>query len=99
MIIPPLHPLAGATKFGVIELGHAAVTANHRLEHAHHGVSAEPMSLGYLFDQLLAGGAEYSHGDPLMFLPTPGSTSRSAICSVPEGAIQRESRKLGNVAG
>ncbi|MFM0125670.1 hypothetical protein P0D73_43695 [Paraburkholderia sp. RL18-101-BIB-B] len=55
-----------STKFGVIELGHAAVTANHRLQHAHHGVRAEAMSLGYFFDQLLAGGGKFSHGDPLI---------------------------------
>src|SRR5258708_35345768 len=62
----PLHPLAGATKFGVIELGHAAVTANHRLQQAQHGIRAEPMSLGYFFDQLLAGGGESSLGHPLI---------------------------------
>jgi hypothetical protein len=52
------------------------------------------MSLGYFFDQLLAGGGEFSHGDPLM-----GYINCSAACSVPDGAIQRGSRKLGNVAG
>jgi hypothetical protein len=57
------------------------------------------MSLSYFFDQLLAGGGEFSHGDPLMFLPTPGYINRSAACSVPDGAIQRGKRKLGNVAG
>ena len=94
----PPHPLAGATKFGVIELGHAAVTANHRLQHAHHGVRAEPMSLGYFFDQLLAGGGKLSHGDP----PIVSSDIDYINCSAPAqcraGQFSEETRKSGNVA-
>jgi len=68
----------------MIELGHTAVTANHRLQHAHHGIRAEPMSLGHFFDQLLAGGGEFSHGDLLKVFPYTGlyKPRRRADCLI-----------------
>lgn len=58
-----LHPLAGATEFGVIELGHAAVAVDYRFQHAHHGIGAKTVSSSDIVDYLLAGRGELSHGD------------------------------------
>jgi hypothetical protein len=55
------HPLAGAAEFGVIELGHAAVTGDHGFEHARYGIRTEAVPLRQIVDRLLAGGGEWSH--------------------------------------
>jgi hypothetical protein len=78
----------------VIELGHAAVTTNHGLQHAHHGIRAEPMSLGNFFDQLLAGGGEFSHGDPLMVSPDTGLYKPQRCLLVPGGAYSARIAKI-----
>ena len=40
------HPLARTTEFGMGELRHAAVTVDHRFEHARDGVWTETIPLG-----------------------------------------------------
>ncbi|WP_374703276.1 hypothetical protein [Cupriavidus pauculus] len=48
----------------MIELGHAAMTANHGLQHIHHGICAEAMPLGDFVNDLLPSGRKFSHDDP-----------------------------------
>jgi hypothetical protein len=40
------HPLTGAAEVWMAELRHGAVTVDHRLQHAQHGIRTEAMPLG-----------------------------------------------------
>jgi diacylglycerol kinase len=52
---PAAHPLAGAAEVWMVELRHAAVTVDHRLQHAQHGIGTEAVPLGQVINHLLAG--------------------------------------------
>ena len=41
-----LHPLSSAAKFGMIELGHGAVSIDESLQHAHDRLCADLILLG-----------------------------------------------------
>ena len=49
-----LHPLAGAAKLGVVELGRGAITVAYGKQHVGHGILAEVVTLGKIIDNLLA---------------------------------------------
>jgi hypothetical protein len=55
------HPLTGAGELGMVELGHAAVAVDHRLEHAHRRVETEAVALRDAVDEVMAGGSKLSH--------------------------------------
>jgi hypothetical protein len=43
------------------ELRHVAVTVDHRLQHAQHGIGTEAVPLGQVINRLLASWGELSH--------------------------------------
>ena len=45
-----LHPLPGAGKLRMVELGHGAVAVEHREQHVRHGVATEAVALGEIID-------------------------------------------------
>jgi hypothetical protein len=44
-----------------LELRHAAVTVDHRLQHAQHGIRTEAIPLGQVVNRLFAGWGELTH--------------------------------------
>ena len=57
----PLHPLAGAAEFGMVELRHAAMAVDDGFEHVQYGRRTESVPLRQIINRLLSGGGKGSH--------------------------------------